>query len=177
MNRRFLAILIILSSAFLFATDGKPETYLEDHSDWWSLLNESLLDRQLQPREKEMDPTSFAIAGITLDDDPLPQAMPKLGQATPVSRGDAATGRSQSCYVSSSGSRKTYLIFERGEVEYSFYLFTGGADWTGSNVCAKSRVELSDLSTPSGLKLGLSRAELESILGKPDLTEGNKIIW
>jgi hypothetical protein len=77
-----------------------------------------------------------------------------LGKATVVERGDASTGRSQICYSSLGKQSKTYLMFEKGEVNDSFYLFKGGPDWKGSKLCTASNLVTTNLSTASGLRLG-----------------------
>ena len=48
----------------------------------------------------------------------------KLGAATEVERGDAASGRNQICYTTSSGS--VHLIFEFGEADSVLCLFDDG---------------------------------------------------
>ena len=70
-----------------------------------------------------------------------------------------------------------HLIFEFGEVEGIFYLFEGGKDWKGSEACAKSRLVTKNLSTRSGLRLGLGRSEVEGILGSPDAVGGESLFY
>ncbi len=100
----------------------------------------------------------------------------KFGRATEVERGDASTGRSQWCYVSSVNP-SVHAIFEFGEDESLFYLFSGGADWEGSKYCVKSKSISFESSTTSGLRLGLTRAEVEAILGRPDAATANELVY
>jgi len=103
--------------------------------------------------------------------------MKKMGKTTVVQRGDASTGRSQICYSSPGKEPKIYLIFEKGEVNDAFYLFTGGPDWNASDRCTDSNLIAETLSTRSGLHLGQTRAQVRTILGKPSLVSGDKMIY
>jgi hypothetical protein len=89
----------------------------------------------------------------------------------------ASSGREQLCYVSSKGTEKLYLIFEYGEVDATFYLFAGGRSWHGREFCASSEKISRTLSTPSGLRLGLTRKQVEAILGKPDMVADNRFVY
>jgi len=151
---------------------------LRDKSDWWSVNNENFPDLKLPPRNTGLDNRNFQIAGVDLNKLDFESVAAKLGAARLVERGDASSGREQACYVSDGNSKKVFLIFEGAEGEEgAFYLFTGGQDWTGSKLCAKSAQVSERLSTESGLKLGLSRAQLESVVGKPDLASGDRLVY
>ncbi len=91
----------------------------------------------------------------------------RLGLATPVNRGDASTGRIQTCYVSSDAQPPVHLIYERGEVDVTLYLFRGGPDWKGDDLCIKSPHITANVSTASGIHLGQSPREVIAILGQP----------
>lgn len=95
------------------------------------------------------------------------QAVKGLGRTTIVERGDGAGGREQACFVSAGEGPKTHLIFEQGEVSYSFYLFVDGKTWTGEEHCLSSAKVSSSLATASGLRLGLGPEEVITILGTP----------
>jgi len=57
------------------------------------------------------------------------RAAAKLGISAIIERGDASTGRSQACYVSARDGAKVHLIFEQGEVDFTYYMFVGGPAW------------------------------------------------
>ena len=138
--------------------------------------DESTPDIAVQKREPAK--SNFTILGVDLsDDDPLEKATAKLGKAQLVVRGDASTGRHQICYVSANDRPTVHLIFERGEVSDSFYLFAGGPDWGGSNACAKSKLLKENVSVASGIHLGQSPADVKAILGKPSVVAGDKVIY
>ena len=168
--------------ALLLVSQAHSQQFPTNHtndSDWWSLLRDDSPLEKLSPQREEIAASNFEIAGVTLDYDQVLDKVPaKLGRTTFVSRGDASTGRSQLCYASSRGVDATYLIFERGEVNLSFYLFAGGHTWKGQRRCAVSPLIRPDLATLSGLRLGLSRSEVERILGKPTSAgEGEITYW
>jgi hypothetical protein len=100
----------------------------------------------------------------------------RLGHTVEIARGDAATGRHQYCYASMH-EPKTYLIFEFGEIDSAFYLFSHSLTWNGEEYCKSSSSVTKGLGTPSGLRLGISRADLERILGKPTLVKGDRVIY
>jgi hypothetical protein len=100
-----------------------------------------------------------------------------LGRATVVERGDAANGRSQVCYKSADPSEPTKLIFEIGECTHSFYLFAGGAPFSGTDKCQGSNIITRDLKTPNGLGLGLTPEQVKKILGPPSAAEHESLTY
>jgi hypothetical protein len=151
-----------------------PPGYTRDNSDWWSLTRS---DDEVVPREGDLQDSNFQILGFKLNDETFGKARAKLGKANIVERGDASAGRSQICYSSPGKKSKTYLIFEKGEVNDAFYLFSVGPDWKGSEQCSESNLVVANLSTASGLHLGQTSAQVRAILGRPSFTSDNKIIW
>ena len=79
--------------------------------------------------------------------------------------------------MSSARSPLVHLVFEFGEDESLFYIFAGGRDWKGSNYCVRSTQVSGNLSTASGLRLGLAPQQLEDILGHPDATVGDTLFY
>jgi hypothetical protein len=125
-------------------------------------------------------PANFRILGITLGDShsgDFPDVIAKLGKAKITTRGDGAEARDQICYVSTGSADKVHLIFEKNETIDSFYLFSGGSDWTGSDRCAESDLISGSLGTEAGIHLGESRTEVEAILGQPSGTYDKGIVY
>lgn len=150
---------------------------LTENSDWWSGLR-TIEEADFGPtQEREVRGSNFKIAGIRLGEDFFEHAAKKLGKATMVERGDAAGGREQACYVSSGTGNKLYLIFERGEINYSFYLFSGGESWEGRELCGVSEQVSPQTSTESGLRLGLTQKQVIAILGKPSLQRKDQLAY
>lgn len=161
----------------LWMAAGGQTVRLKDHSDWWSILNENFRAPDIKAQNKDIDGGHFQVAGVTMGTDQLKDLEFKLGKAKFVERGDASNGREQVCYVSADDQMKMHLIFEFGEVESTFYLFTGGSGWRGSGLCAKSKQVSTGLGTASGLKLGITRDQLEASLGRPDVIVGDRLIY
>lgn len=144
-----------------------PSAYLNDDSDWWSLIRTPDLSSASYGKIAR-SLTNFRILSINLrDGDLFGEARRTIGQAMETGRGDASTGRTQLCYRSNNNGQPVYLVFERGEVEYSLYLFSGGANWSGKDRCAKSALVTPNLKTASGLGLGATAEQVEKVLGKP----------
>jgi len=157
------------------ATQTDSHGYTDDNSDWWSLTRKADADYENISQRRELPTSTFQILGIKIDET-FRKVAAKLGKTTVVQRGDASTGRSQICY-SSLGGRKTYLIFEKSEVNDAVYLFSGGPDWKGSDLCSESNLVTKDVSTASGLQLGQTIAQVRAILGKPSSAGTDKLIF
>jgi hypothetical protein len=159
-----------------------PTDGLHDNSDWWSALAQpdSDADPHIPTQERELAPPNFHILGIVLTEKMFDVAAIKLGKAQVVNRGDASTGRSQACYVSTAEDEKeekVHLIFEQGEVNFGFYLFSGGPDWYGSDRCISSTLVSRRLATASGLRLGMTPSRVIAILGKPSTRSKTELIY
>jgi hypothetical protein len=152
--------------------------YLSDNSDWWSLLRSPDSEQGVPLQEKEAPSGSLTILGVDLEKNwQLSQALFKLGPATVVNRGDAATARGQVCYVSEAPRKNVYLIFEEGEVNESFYLLRGGPRWIGESHCAPSKLVSGNLKNDAGLGLDQTRARVTGLLGKPSLSSPDKLVY
>jgi hypothetical protein len=148
-----------------------------DHSDWWSILNENSRGPKLEPSGLDVDAKNFEIAKLNLATVGFGDIAAGLGRTARIRRGDASTSREQACYVSADGRVPTYLIFELGEDVSNFYLFANGEDWKGRSSCARSGELSSDISTSSGLRLGLTLDQFKAILGQPDSTVDNRLVY
>jgi hypothetical protein len=158
-------------------SQGGPPGYTNDNSDWWSRIKTDDASIGIAAQKREPSASNFRILGLDLGDDLFGKATAKLGKAQQVERGDASTGRSQACYSSVQDHPRIHLVFEKGEVADSFYLFADGPDWKGSNFCFRSNLVTENLSIASGLRLGQTPAEVKAILGKPSASIGNKIVY
>ena len=182
MNRLRAQIGIFFVCSFLaliipFISCQAQVTVTRDKSDWWSILNENFSWPTIDVNTQPLKETNFQIAGVNIEDMDLDEVAAKFGKAAELDRGDASTFRRQRCYLSERGPVRTYLIFETGEVEETFYLFSGGADWVGSDSCVESGIVTSNLATTSGLKLGITRRELTAILGRPSRVVSDRTFY
>lgn len=128
-------------------------------------------------QEREISEKNFRILGIDLTDGMFAAAATKLGKMQILQRGDASSGRSQACFVSTQGSRKVFLIFEQGEVNFAFYVFFDARPWNGMDRCTPSYSVSASLTTASGLHLGQSPVEVKAILGEPSASRSNELIY
>lgn len=70
-----------------------------------------------------------------------------------------------------------HLIFELGEVDSLVYLFEDGRKWNGCELCARSEAVSVATSTASGLQLGLQPGQVKKILGDPNITTPEKLVY
>lgn len=173
--RTILAIAAL--SQCLCLSVGAQTARLKDHSDWWSILNENSRGLKTNASNRDVDPKTFRIATLDLATVGFNDITTKLGKTARIQRGDASTSREQACYRSATGGAPVYLIFEFGEDESNFYLFADGADWKGRSSCARSKQLSTETSTTSGLKLGLTPDQFKAILGQPDATSENRLVY
>jgi hypothetical protein len=174
MRNAWCRLLISILLAAICQAQGKP---VNNDSDWWSILKEDSHGPQIKPNNSPLDERSSQILGVTLGEKQFEEVGAKLGKATEIGRGDGATGRHQVCYESAQGLDKIHLVFGFGEVEETFYLFAGGPEWNGSDLCVKSSLITERVATASGLKLGLTRRQTEAILDSPDHVDGDRLFY
>ena len=93
-----------------------------------------------------------------------------------MSRGDAATARSQICYASADPKGNVYLVFESGEVQYAAYLFEGGPKRNGRRPLCEVANSYGRTEDGFGVGAGMTRSQVESILGKPTASKGDKLV-
>lgn len=181
MRRTVLLMLFVLLSCHATRAQSMNDQLTTakrgDNSDWWSITRDPN-GPNIKPRKRVPSVSNFSILGIRLGgDDESAQIVAKLGKVEFVFRGDAASGRIQACYVSAGSSPAVHLIFEQGEVDDAFYLFSGGPNWQRSDLCTKSELVSSRLKTGSGLALGETRSQVEAILGKPTAIRANRLMY
>ena len=179
MRPQVLLIGVLLCPLVLVAQDEDRLVRLRDNSDWWSVGSQNFNMPDIKSSGKDLAAENFAIAGLTLDlddRDPLQTASQKFGNAITVERGEAGGSRAQICYTSPDDPN-VHLVFEAGELDLVFYLFASEQHWNGENVCTKSSGVTEALRTNSGLGLGTTPADLQTILGKPDFTDGARFIY
>ena len=138
-----------------------PLGYTRDNSDWWSLTR---TDDEAVPQEGDPPDSDFQILGFKLNDETFANAKAKLGKTTVVERGDGSAGCSQVCYSSPGKKSKTYLIFEKGEVNDAFYLFNVGPEWKGSEQCSESNLSQPIYQRIPACTLGKQLPKLEPYL-------------
>jgi hypothetical protein len=167
---------IILALTLIAWTGFGSLQCIADDSDWWSLIRQETAGQEppselrcSTPKKERPSGANFVVAGVDLNQgDPIADAEQKIAKPERlIGRGDASSSRTQLCFKSASERGRYKLIFERAEVASVAYLIDGGPTWAGSQKCVESRKVSENLSTRSGLHLGMTAAEVEKILGKP----------
>lgn len=175
MRRMFLVLMSLLCLAIVVRGEA---VRLNDRRDWWSINNEGFRPPSIEAGTRNITVGTFQILGVTLSVNQFDKLAVQMGKAPVAERGDASTGRQQVCYMAAESAPKVYLIFEFGSAEQgTFYLFSGGQDWSGEKLCVRTKKVSRNLATPSGLRLGLKPLEVEAILGKADAVSTNKLVY
>lgn len=144
---------------------GQSQTIHSDNSDWWSLLRSRSHEQPAKPGPGELELGNFVVAGVSLHDSPQSGAIERLGATPKIARGDGSSARRQLCYEAE-GKPPSFLIFESAEVSEGFYLFSSKKSWKGRKRCTPARP--TNWKTDTGLRLGLTPAQVQTILGKAD---------
>jgi hypothetical protein len=168
---------VVLTLTLLASTSLGSTISVFDNSDWWSLLRENKPEACLTPSKKKPDGANFVIAGVDFrNGNPIADAEQKIAKPWAISsRGDAGSSRDQICFKSATEGGRYKLIFEKGEIASAAYLIDGGPDWTESYKCVVSKKVSEKLATASGLHLGMTKAEVQNILGKPCIETNDSI--
>lgn len=112
-----------------------------------------------QEAEKFTHVAGFSMAGPKL----FAELKNKLGKSQVRESGDGANGQSRVCYQTAHG--EAVLEFFEGELETGFTARKPGArdaQCSRSNALAPNRLDV------AGIRLGMSRASYEKLVGKPD---------
>lgn len=174
MRNTIAALLFIFASVpdVCFAIQGSSMVQLDDNSDWWSITKSNDQQANLDKfQDREIADENFIILGVDIRKGALSQADTQLGEAAIVSRSNASAGRGQKCYVSKD---KTFLIFEEGEVNSVFYLFSDFTPWNGVKLCSRPATLSRTAATASGLQLGQTEQDVIKILGEPTVHRSNE---
>lgn len=177
-NIRWGLLFLLLGAPFAgHATQADDAIRLSDNSDWWSTNRSSESGEENKTEARELTASNFRVLGVSLGDKMFDRAAARLGRAKIVERGDASTGRRQACYMSLGGQEKAHLIFEQGEVDYTFYLFADGPLWEGADRCVESNAISNHLATATGIHLGQTPAQVIAILGKPTKKREDELVY
>lgn len=154
-----------------------PSSVRGDDSDWLSNQTYMVAPGNEKTQNRELAAATLQIATVKAGFGEIARAQAKLGRATIVSRGDAAGSRTQACYVASDSD--THLVFEEGGEGFnaSFYVFSGGPNWHGSELCSRLPFTSQEIQTANGLRLGLTPTQVEALLGKPSTVSPDKLTY
>jgi hypothetical protein len=166
-NRTVYAVLLcffVLGPIVSIRGQMQPAVAPPAKSDTYAVTNNG---KKLRVQHREIAGTNFRISGVDLasKEEVLQQATKLFGNTPSVSSGDASTSNEQVCYMSLIENDNTHLIFGRGEVDSSLILSSDGSVWKGNHICARSGKITRNIAADSGLHLGLTQAQVITILG------------
>ncbi|HEX5235345.1 MAG TPA: hypothetical protein VFW25_08450 [Silvibacterium sp.] len=145
---------------------NQPEVAPSKKSDSFATTESG---HKIRVQHGELAKGNFQILGVDLaaDEEVLAQAARLLGNVPTVSKGDAADAIEQACYRSVGENADTFLVFGRGEVDYSFVLSSDSPAWKRNHACRESSEVNRRIATSSGLHLGQTQKQVIDILGLP----------
>ncbi len=124
-------------------------------------------------KEGTLDSAHLTILSITILQHSLREVQAKLGPARIYRDYDEGHSVRRLCYTSSNESDGTTVVFESGplggmgETITWVSLLSGEVEFAKRSMCRHSRLVSREISTPGGLKLGLSESQVTAILGEP----------
>jgi hypothetical protein len=159
----FLCLFLLISNVSIHG-QTQSEVAPPSKSDTYAVTVDG---KKLRVQHREIAGTNFRISGVDLatTEEVLQQATKLFGKSPSVTSGDASTSNEGICYRSATENDTTYLIFGRGEVDSSLILSSDNSVWKGNHVCTRSGKITRSIATDSGLRLGLTQAQVIGILG------------
>jgi hypothetical protein len=140
-----------------------------------SIASQSDLSSAAPERDLRIDHRT--ILGIPLGEANLAEVQRQLGEAKLWSDGDAATMEGKVCYVTQ-GPNPLVLVFASNfemagppEFKLTDVRILGSSAYEEKAKCQSLSVTRDKVGTTSGLKIGISRARVRKILGRPPRTE------
>jgi hypothetical protein len=136
------------------------------------------------PPEKKhheiLDDSHLTILGFTVGKHSLLDVQGILGETGLLPRKEHAPDKI--CYVSDDDLDGTIVVFEAGPLggwQYltAFRVISNKTDFEHVDLCRKSTLVSKNIMTKSGIKLGMSRKELNSILGEPSKEIDNNFFY
>jgi len=124
-------------------------------------------DRPGEPRCADSLPDGTrTLLGIRLNTDPSNLFVYVLGPSPRRSEGDAHSGWNWQCWAAANGDG-TALVVGEGELVDEFEVLGREMPFPARPRCAKSRLVTRNLATANGLRIGISRSDVEAKVGAP----------
>ncbi|MDB4905990.1 MAG: hypothetical protein JWO05_774 [Gemmatimonadetes bacterium] len=120
-------------------------------------------------------------ASVVVTQNTISDTRQLLGASRPVTTGDASTFLRSVCYFAT-GNSHMVLVLESEEMGNGtwltgFSLLPAGRRPGRERHCGRLRVSSDSISTSSGLRLGLTRAQLEARLGMKGRDSANVVVY
>jgi hypothetical protein len=163
-----IAAIALISS--LVSLASSPSAWGATDKQWNcgdAFVSERQLDRDFKG-QPESPAATFTIAGLTLNKSFLSDAEAKFGSPTRSSSSHPLGGIDE-CYKSAKWPNDPTVVTYTTGVVTDFHELTGflleSDSSAGVSECVTSSLVRSDLATGNGLRLGMSRADMQKILG------------
>jgi hypothetical protein len=139
---------------------------------------------QAQSRGEDLPHGVWTIAGVTLNRDSAASIRAKLGETRERRIGTGHDSYVSLCYVRRDRSSRTLLelMSDASDMgtsthELNVIRLRADAPRRERQGCAPLPVSAAALSTPAGLHLGLARARILDLLGKPARSTPDSLVW
>jgi hypothetical protein len=114
---------------------------------------------------KALPDDTRTLLGVRVDQETLDRFEALLGSSPLHSEGDASTGFLWRCWEGANGDG-TVLVLGRGEVDAQFQVLGREMKSVARGTCPKSKLVSRALVTGNGVRLGLTRADVERKVGR-----------
>jgi hypothetical protein len=130
--------------------------------------------KDLEVREGTLSPGTLTIASISLETDGMGKVSSVFGPAPVLAPSDPHEYE-RVCFTPSEGS-SPYLIFEGGGTELYSAVISAKKPREITGSCGKSP-KIQGVKTDSGIRLGLTRSDLTKILGTPNTSANDWVVY
>jgi hypothetical protein len=128
---------------------------------------------------KDLAPDSTTILGITLGQSNLSNVQAKFGAAKMWGDGDASSAEGKVCYVTQQPDPLAVIFASNSEMapggEVTAIRVLKRDDYKDRSRCLPLALRADDISTASGIRIGVNREKVRAILGPP--TENRQTQW
>jgi len=136
------------------------------------------LSLSAQKSRPPLSPSHLKLLSFTLEESTLADVESRLGSSSPGACSQEADASKMICYVSG-GANKTSVTFESGpsggwSVLDGFKVASSKIGSPCKLQCSRTDAIGSEIQTGGGLRLGLTKAKLLSLLGRPSKISGNR---
>jgi hypothetical protein len=133
-----------------------------------------------EPRPEMLGESHLTILNFTIGIHSLEDVQKELGYTQFLQRREHAPF--QICYKSTLKSDETKVVFEAGPMGgwkklTAFKIISNKANLLGSDKCEKSTFISKRIQTKSGIRLGITKGQLEKILGSPSKEINNNLFF
>ena len=175
-KRKQNCLLLLLFCVFMFCKYERLCFASEMENNEWKTQG-------IKPEIGEIDASNFSIGGITMASSNMRDVLLKFGDAEIVRK--VEQGPLFICYILSGKTDfHAFAFFESsfgcvGLDRYVRSVWIGNIKYRQPEElnCSISTIEMATLATDSGIKLGITKEKIISIIGRPTHKKGNRLIY